>query len=507
MTDQRDTAVRRALPPGAAKRRAAFGLFDADGWPWAFWKALFWFLFIIFMSGYVPDRLYYFVVSPTIDLGYNVISPVNFCAASNKDLPCPATPGTVVPWEQSPEQAALPAPRSGGGTIVSGVNLYYVGGRGADGVATADVSSTVIMESNFAGGWVASPALPAPRTNAVVLSLTGTPYVIGGRDASGAPTTTVFRGTVKEGALTGWEEATDIALPVPLADAAGIATTRGIWIFGGRTTGDALTATVYRSTLGTGAGATLGAWAAAAEFPLPEPRADHSAVTSGNFVYVLGGNGPSGVTNSVYFLALTGTGEPRTDPISQRPLGWGVSTGTAGAYALPAARAKLTSFSNSGAIYAIGGTGPDGALVDTVYWATPDPVSGNLLNGWSHLDATDLPTPVAQAAAANVSSTAFLIGGDTPTGPTSSSMRANLAPARPFFRLGMFGVTVPALAIKGEIGQQLGYLAAGGAALGNFVVLVIIAIAYSHRRETRRFIQWITRGRFRVPPEDLEPSY
>jgi hypothetical protein len=47
----RDSAVRRALPPGAARRRAVFGLLDADGWAWAFWKALFWFLFIIFMLG------------------------------------------------------------------------------------------------------------------------------------------------------------------------------------------------------------------------------------------------------------------------------------------------------------------------------------------------------------------------------------------------------------------------------------------------------------------------
>ena len=108
---------------------------------------------------------------------------------------------------------------------------------------------------------------------------------------------------------------------------------------------------------------------------------------------------------------------------------------------------------------------------------------------------------------ANVSSTAFLIGGDLDSGTTASALRANLAPARPFFQLGIFGLTVPGLAITGEIGQQLGYLVAGGAALGNFVVLVIIAIAYSHRRETRRFFQWISRGRFRVPPEDLEPSY
>jgi N-acetylneuraminic acid mutarotase len=506
MTGTTESPVQRALPAGAVKRRAAFGLFDADGWPWAFWKALFWFLFIIFMLGYVPDRLYYFTVSPTIALGYNVISPINFCAASNKTLPCPAPVGAVVPWEVSPDQAALPAQRSGGGTISSGSNLYYVGGRGADGKATADVYSTVILESNFAGGWVAAPSLPAPRANSVVVSLSGVPYVIGGRDAAGAPTTTVYRGNVKEGALTGWEEATDIALPAPIADAAGLATTKGIWIFGGRTTGETVQATVYTATVGTGAGAKLGAWQSQAQVPLPEPRADETAVLVGNFVYVIGGNGTDGPKNTVYFLTLATDGTPKTNSAGA-PLGWGISAGAASSYALPDPRAKQTSFTNSGSIYAIGGTGAQGQLVNTVLWATPDPVSGNLLGGWKHLDATDLPVAVAQSAPANVSSTAFLIGGDLQDGPTSSAVRANLAPARPFFQLGMFGLTVPGLAISGEIGQQLGYLVAGGAALGNFVVLVIIGIAYSHRRETRRFFQWISRGRFRVPPEDVEPSY
>ena len=66
-----------ALPPGAVRRRTVFGLLDADGWGWASLKATFWFLLIIFLLGYVPDRAYYLVVSPTIDLGYNAISIIN----------------------------------------------------------------------------------------------------------------------------------------------------------------------------------------------------------------------------------------------------------------------------------------------------------------------------------------------------------------------------------------------------------------------------------------------
>ena len=84
-----------ALPPGAVRRRAVFGLLDADGWTWATIKATFWFVFIIFVLGYVPDRAYYFTVSPTIDLGFNAISPINLCPADNQTLPCPAPAGAV----------------------------------------------------------------------------------------------------------------------------------------------------------------------------------------------------------------------------------------------------------------------------------------------------------------------------------------------------------------------------------------------------------------------------
>ncbi len=100
-----------ALPPGAVRKRAVFGLIDRDGWTWATIKATFWFLLIIFLLGYVPDRAYYLTVSPTIDLGFNAISPINLCPAENNGLPCPAPAGAVIPWEQSPENLSLPGRR------------------------------------------------------------------------------------------------------------------------------------------------------------------------------------------------------------------------------------------------------------------------------------------------------------------------------------------------------------------------------------------------------------
>ena len=34
------------------------------------------------------------------------------------------------------------------------------------------------------------------------------------------------------------------------------------------------------------------------------------------------------------------------------------------------------------------------------------------------------------------------------------------------------------------------------------MILIVIAWMYSHKRESFRFFEWISRGRFRAPPED-----
>ena len=111
----------QALTAGPTpRRRVMFGLLDADGWPWASLKAAFWFVVIIFMLGYIPDRAYYLTVFSTIDLGINAVSPVNLCPPENKSLPCPAPPGAVVPWEVAPPELSLPAPRTDGEAIQVG---------------------------------------------------------------------------------------------------------------------------------------------------------------------------------------------------------------------------------------------------------------------------------------------------------------------------------------------------------------------------------------------------
>lgn len=487
-----------AFPPGAVRRRAVFGLLDADGWTWAALKATFWFIFIIFVLGYVPDRAYYFTVSPTIDLGFNAISPINLCPADNESLPCPAPAGAVIPWQESPAELGLPQGRTAAGTFTSGENMYVVGGA-AGGQATTSVLVTTATNGNLAP-WTEAAALPDARAGSVVLSLSGTPYVIGGADASGAPTTTVFKGKVEQGKVTGWEDA-GLTLPVPLIDASGASTATGLYVFGGRTTGDALSAAVYRANIPAGQ-TKLGAFEEMTEVPLPEARAGAAAIGAGVSVYVVGGQGPNGVTNTVFYLGLDAHGNPAVNPATERPFGWGVSAEQASAAALPDARQHATAFGNGGALYVMGGQDATGATVATNYWTVPNASNGTI-TGWTRLDATDLPQPRALAGPAVIGQYVYLIGGSGANKEDlSSTVRADLAPRPAFFKLGLFGLTVPALSIKGEIGQQLGYIIAAGAGTGGLIFLILIGWMFSHRRPTFRFFQWISRGRFRAPPED-----
>jgi hypothetical protein len=361
------------------------------------------------------------------------------------------------------------------------------------------LANGVSEEGNF-GAWSEGPALDQPRAGGVAVVAAGVPYYIGGVDAQGNPSQTVLRGVLTEGALTGWEVVAGLELPIAITDAMAVATPRGIYLFGGRVDG-ALSQAVYLAAVPTSGKGDLAAWAELTELRLPEARADGTAVLLANFVYLLGGAGAQGVSNSVFFLALDSHGVPVVDTTTGRAQGWGVSIGPAAGYALPAARARHMSFANAGAIYVIGGVGVDGQLVDTNYWAVPVTTNGTI-PAWQRLDVTDLPEPRADAGTLAVAAHVFLLGGETAAGPTNSNVRANLAPARPFFRLGLFGITVPALAIPDEIGQQLGYIAAATVALGDLVLLILVGVAFSHQRATLRLIERLSRGRFRVPPEE-----
>jgi hypothetical protein len=477
-----------------------FGLLAPDGWAWASVKALVWFLLIILLLGYIPDRAYYFTVNRTLDLGVLGISPINFCPPENEDLPCPAPAGGVLPWSPSPEQLALAAPRTDAAAVQLSDVLLLIGG--SDGTtASADVRQATFVDGGTFDVWADGPDLPAPRADAGVAFLGGSVYVVGGRDEAGEPTDTVFILTpdTETGELGAWRDGADADTPLTLPEArtgaALVALADGLLLVGGSGS-EGATKSVWKATLDDKG--VLGAWTPGAE--LNQPSTDATAVLNGDFVWLYGGSDAAGPTRSVQRGVLSGTaaaagvsgeaegsaapspsaapGEPLPPSVVER---WEIDQ--THVTDLPEARTNASVWASSGALYLVGGsdgTRPRGEL----YWTIPD-AAGNFRE-WRHLPQSDLP-PEGLAGAATLLSGAnvFLLGGTTADRVLTSSVRANLAPQEPFFQLGLVGVVVPALKIDGEIGQQLGYLNAAGAGTVNFIVLLLIGWAWAHREQVQ----------------------
>ena len=464
------------------RKRALFGLLDANGWSWAAVKALFWFTLIIALMGYMPDRALYFTIFPTIDLGINAVSVVNLCPAENGDgVPCPVPPGAVLPWEVGPSELSLPQPRTGGTVVQSGVNLLYAGGssNGTDAVATV-YSSPIRSSVGNLSPWTEAAPLPEPRRAASAAVVAGTVYVFGGFDAAGAPTATVFAGTPDPatGAISSWTVSDTLALPEARAAASLAVAGDGIILVGG-TGPSGPTASAWKSSLD--AKGAPGAWKPMAD--MPERRTGAFASLQGSHLFVYGGSSETGPTP----IVLRGDVSAAKETVGQI-LSWGVSRegGT-----LPQSREGASGWSNAGTLYFAAGTGQDAQ--GQVWWATPN-ANGDIA-AWHDMPAGDLPADLQlrDSAAAVSGAYVFLVGGTTAQGVTAGLARSSLAPKPPYFQLGILGATVPGLGIGGEVGQQLAYLVSAGVATGNFVLLILIGLAFAYPDRSRRLVMRVLR--------------
>jgi hypothetical protein len=477
--------AQQALPAGRAttRGRVLFGLLDREGWGWASVKAVFWFIIIIFVLGYIPDRAYYFTVNRTIDLGILAWSPINFCPPTNETLPCPAPVGAAIPWEVAPHEISLPAPRTDGAIAQSGTTLLFIGG--SDGTKAVDTTylSTSSGPGNF-DKWRAGPKLPEARSDGGVAFSGGSIFYAGGYGPDGKPTTSVYVITTSgsTGQLGNWQTAKDagldLELPKPTAGAALVAVSDGLVLVGGTNDGKTPVKTVWKSAFDRSG--KLQKWVQQPDLYMAVTEA--SVAVSGDFLWVYGGTSPDGPTKTVQ------RGEYGTGAKAAQLQRFGVAGGSTD---LPEPRTNGAGFAASGALYLVGGN--DGkSTQNELYWAIPDN-NGNIRE-WLHLAQSDLPESsggIEGAASIVLGPDAVLIGGKNANGVVAGAARANLAPQAPFFQLGLVGATVPALKIDGEIGQQLGYLAANTVGIINFVILLLVGWAFAHKEKVAAGREWL----------------
>lgn len=200
--------------------------------------------------------------------------------------------------------------------------VYALGGGDNTNTPVTSVSLATVGASGTLGSWTATAALP--KTLAFSAAAVATPansrvsalgflYVIGGAtDASGQPSTTVYRGTLAaDGTVSNWSQTT--ALPVPLHSMGAVIFHGDLYVAGGSTTGNAPAGAVYRSRIDTSG--TLGTWQT--EAALPFPRAHAGLGAFGGYLFTFGGDSGA-VAPNIGTLSTSAIGDVASAQIDLR---------------------------------------------------------------------------------------------------------------------------------------------------------------------------------------------
>ncbi len=220
-------------------------------------------------------------------------STISWTATSSLPVALQGFPAVVAPIGAATYVYAL-----GGNTAGSAT----VNGRSANAASVYFNQLDGTIGALLNPSWTATAALPAPRgfAAAVVangfnskLGGNGTVYVLGGLDASGAATSTVYAaalaadGSIPATGAGTWGTATP--LPQPLY-AHGAAIFQGrIYVVGGNDASNSPVAAVYSASINSDG--SLGTWVTLAS--LPDKRAYHQLVSVAGRLYVVGGTNAS----------------------------------------------------------------------------------------------------------------------------------------------------------------------------------------------------------------------
>lgn len=271
---------------------------------------------------------------------------------------------------------------------VSNGFVYLIGGYGPELAEVATVFFAQANPDGTLGAWNTTAPLPAARALSDAVASDGVLYVVGGADGSVAKSSVYYAMVAGDGTVPEWTPTT--SLPAPRKAHACLIANGYLYAIGGGDAGNARVATVYFAKIQ--AGGAVGAWQVGT--PLPQPRANMSAVQVDDVLYVMGGDDADEIARPSVFHA----------PIDSED----GAVGTWGAAPdLPEARLWGSAAAAAGYIYLIGGNA--GGEASGVLHA---PIEENGATGEWELD-TALPAPRIRHAVADVGDYFYVMGGMT----------------------------------------------------------------------------------------------
>lgn len=177
--------------------------------------------------------------------------------------------------------------------------------------------------SGTCSGWCTTSSynLPAPRTNFSLVAYNGFLYALGGKDASGNPTNSIYVAKIGANGEPQLWHPTDSnknnwvywysagTLSSTRSDSAAVAYNNRIYLLGGRSSGGPVNTSEYADINPTG---TLGSWTAGTT--LPSATYGHSAQIYNDRLYIVGGASSVGgaPTGNVHFTRLSASGAMNT---------------------------------------------------------------------------------------------------------------------------------------------------------------------------------------------------
>lgn len=181
------------------------------------------------------------------------------------------------------------------GLTVHSAAVCIIGGDDGRTISTEVLCADRAGPNELSGDWTSAEPLPEPRTGHETVQVGDFVFVLGGVDViQGASKDTVFRARFGvDGRPSDWTEAR--VLPTALTFGAAAAANGRIYFAGGVDGRSALSGVLAADVSADG---TLGPWARIVE--LPDVRIGATATIFGNHLWLIGGVGRSGPTDTVF---------------------------------------------------------------------------------------------------------------------------------------------------------------------------------------------------------------